>query len=89
MAKTNAAVAAAPEYTHWGMRRGAGGRKATGAGADDGEVISRITHARNLAVANPQANKRISTMQELIENGVRIIDFRWRRFWRSVRDADG
>jgi hypothetical protein len=57
-----------------------GGDVAAGAGADDGEVISRITHARNLAVANPQANKRISTMQELMENGVRIIDFRWRRF---------
>jgi hypothetical protein len=66
-----------------------GGNIAAGAGADDGEVISRITHARNLAVANPQANKRISTMRWPKENGMRIIGFRWRGFWRSVRDADG
>jgi len=27
------------------------------AGADDGEVIIRITHARNLATKRPEANK--------------------------------
>ena len=66
-----------------------GGNIAAGAGADDGEVISRITHARNLAVPRRQANKRIPTMRWLKENRVQIIGFRWLGFWRSVRDADG
>ena len=66
---------------------GRGGEAA--AGADDAEVINRITHARNLAVPRRQANKRISTMRWPKENRVRIIGFRWLGFWRSVRDADG
>ncbi len=39
------------------MRRANGGHIPTGASADDGEVIMRITHARNLTTKWPEANK--------------------------------